>query len=113
MSAILLVGTWVYADSPAGDFLAMGTWLLGPRIGFEPGIIANGHGDGTGSIGRFCPGYASRWRRRGSRGGFTGSCPPQGFSSAMRSGGQKRALNSLRCGVLAGERSARAFPVSF
>jgi energy-coupling factor transport system permease protein len=40
MSAILLVGTWVYADSRAGDFLATGTWLLGPRIGFEPGMIA-------------------------------------------------------------------------
>jgi energy-coupling factor transport system permease protein len=40
MSAILLVGTWVYADSRAGDFLAAGTWLLGPRIGFEPGMIA-------------------------------------------------------------------------
>ena len=25
---------------PAWDFLAMGTWLLGPRIGFEPGMIA-------------------------------------------------------------------------
>ena len=40
MSAILLVGTWVYADSRPGDFLATGTWLLGPRIGFEPGMIA-------------------------------------------------------------------------
>jgi energy-coupling factor transport system permease protein len=40
MSAILLVGTWVYADSCAGDFLATGSWLLGPRIGFEPGMIA-------------------------------------------------------------------------
>jgi energy-coupling factor transport system permease protein len=40
MSVILLVGTWVYADSRAGDFLATGTWLLGSRIGFEPGMIA-------------------------------------------------------------------------
>ncbi|MFZ1128570.1 hypothetical protein [Methanoregula sp.] len=40
MSAILLIGTWAYADSRAGDFLATGTWLLGPRIGFEPGMIA-------------------------------------------------------------------------
>jgi len=40
MSAILLIGTWVYTDSRPGDFLATGTWLAGPRIGFESGMIA-------------------------------------------------------------------------
>jgi energy-coupling factor transport system permease protein len=40
MTAILLVGTWVYADSFPGDFLAVGTWLFGTRIGFELGMIA-------------------------------------------------------------------------
>ena len=40
MAAILLVGTWVYADSRPGDFLASGTWLCGTRIGFELGMIA-------------------------------------------------------------------------
>lgn len=40
MTAILLVGTWVYADSLPGDFLATGTWLCGTRMGFELGMIA-------------------------------------------------------------------------
>ena len=40
MIAILLVGTWVYAESAAEDFLAVGTWCLGTRIGFEVGMIA-------------------------------------------------------------------------
>ncbi len=40
MTTILLVGTWVYADSCASDFLAAGTWLLGTRVGFELGMIA-------------------------------------------------------------------------
>lgn len=40
MTAILLVGTWLYADSLPGDFPALGTWLLGPKRGFELGMIA-------------------------------------------------------------------------
>ncbi|MDD4483977.1 MAG: hypothetical protein PHD55_06400 [Methanoregula sp.] len=40
MTAILLVGTWLYADSSPGDFPALGTWLLGPKRGFELGMIA-------------------------------------------------------------------------
>jgi len=40
MTAILLVGAWVYADSRPGDFLAAGTWLLGTRAGFELGMVA-------------------------------------------------------------------------
>jgi len=40
MSAILLVGAWVYNDSRPGDFLATGTWLCGRRAGFELGMTA-------------------------------------------------------------------------
>lgn len=40
MIAILLVGTWVYSESAAGDFISVGTWCLGTRIGFEVGMIA-------------------------------------------------------------------------
>ena len=40
MTVILLVGTWLYADSLPGDFPALGTWLLGPKRGFELGMIA-------------------------------------------------------------------------
>ena len=40
MTAILLVGTWLYADSLPGDFPALGTWLLGQKTGFELGMIA-------------------------------------------------------------------------
>jgi len=40
MTAILLVGTWLYAESCTGDFLSVGTWLFGTRIGFEAGMIA-------------------------------------------------------------------------
>jgi hypothetical protein len=40
MTAILLIGTWLYADSVRGDFPALGTWLLGPKTGFELGMTA-------------------------------------------------------------------------
>lgn len=40
MTAILLVGAWVYADSRPGDYLATGVWLGGRRTGFELGMIA-------------------------------------------------------------------------
>lgn len=40
MMAILLVGAWLYADSSPGEFPALGTWLLGPKRGFELGMIA-------------------------------------------------------------------------
>ena len=40
MTAILLIGTWLYADSAPGDFPALGTWLLGPKTGFELGMTA-------------------------------------------------------------------------
>jgi len=40
MTALLLVGAWVYADSVPGDFLATGAWLGGRRTGFELGMTA-------------------------------------------------------------------------
>jgi energy-coupling factor transport system permease protein len=40
MTALLLVGAWLYAEYRPGDFLAVGTWLLGTRTGFEIGMIA-------------------------------------------------------------------------
>jgi hypothetical protein len=40
MTAILLIGTWMYADSVPGDFPALGTWILGPKTGFELGMTA-------------------------------------------------------------------------
>lgn len=40
MTVLLLIGAWLYAEYRPGDFLAVGTWLLGNRIGFELGMIA-------------------------------------------------------------------------
>jgi len=40
MAAILIIGSWVYSESCTGDFLSLGTWLLGKRTGFETGMIA-------------------------------------------------------------------------
>ncbi|HNX18132.1 MAG TPA: hypothetical protein PKM50_07375 [Methanoregula sp.] len=40
MAVILLVGSWVFSESCTGDFISLGTWLLGNRTGFETGMIA-------------------------------------------------------------------------
>src|SRR5512139_2307651 len=40
MSVILLIGAWVYAGYRQGEFLSLGTWLLGERTGFDLGMIA-------------------------------------------------------------------------
>ena len=40
MTAILLVGAWVYADSQPGDFLTTGVWMGGKKTGFELGMTA-------------------------------------------------------------------------
>jgi len=40
MTAVLLAGAWVYADSRPGDFLAAGAWSGGRRTGFEVGMTA-------------------------------------------------------------------------
>ena len=40
MCAILLVAVWVWSEQQTGDYLSFGVWLLGRRIGFEAGMIA-------------------------------------------------------------------------
>ncbi len=40
MTAILLVAAWAYADRQDGELLDVAVWLLGDRIGFEIGLIA-------------------------------------------------------------------------
>jgi len=41
MMVIFLVGSWVYAEQKSGEFLHLGVWLLGKRIGFELGMLAD------------------------------------------------------------------------
>jgi energy-coupling factor transport system permease protein len=40
MTVIILIGAWVYAGYRQGDFLRLGTWLLGKETGFDLGMIA-------------------------------------------------------------------------
>ena len=40
MTVIVLVGAWVYAGYHEGEFLRLGTWLLGKKTGFDLGMIA-------------------------------------------------------------------------
>ena len=40
MLVIILLGTWLLQEQKQGDFLNLGIWLLGPRTGFELGMIA-------------------------------------------------------------------------
>jgi energy-coupling factor transporter transmembrane protein EcfT len=40
MTVIILIGVWVYTGYRQGDFLRLGTWLLGREKGFELGMIA-------------------------------------------------------------------------
>jgi energy-coupling factor transport system permease protein len=41
MMVIVLVGSWIYAEQKSGEFLHLGVWLLGNRIGFELGMLAD------------------------------------------------------------------------
>jgi hypothetical protein len=41
MLVIILIGFWVYAGQKSGEFLRLGVWLLGDRIGFELGMLAD------------------------------------------------------------------------
>jgi len=41
MMVIFLVGSWIYAEQKSGEFLHLGVWLLGKRIGFELGMLAD------------------------------------------------------------------------
>ncbi len=40
MMVIILIGAWMYSRYRQGDFLGMGTWLLGKKNGFDLGMIA-------------------------------------------------------------------------
>ena len=40
MTVIILIGAWVYSGYRQGDFLRLGTWLLGKKNGFDLGMIA-------------------------------------------------------------------------
>ncbi len=41
MMVIVLIGSWIYAEQKSGEFLHLGVWLLGNRIGFELGMLAD------------------------------------------------------------------------
>jgi energy-coupling factor transport system permease protein len=41
MMVIVLIGFWVYAEQKSGEFLQLGVWLLGDRVGFELGMLAD------------------------------------------------------------------------
>jgi len=40
MTVIILIGAWVYSGYRQGEFIGLGTWLLGRKTGFELGMIA-------------------------------------------------------------------------
>jgi hypothetical protein len=40
MTVIILIGAWVYTGYRQGDFLRLGTWLLGKKTGFDLGLVA-------------------------------------------------------------------------
>jgi energy-coupling factor transporter transmembrane protein EcfT len=40
MTVIILIGAWVYSGYRQGDFLRLGTWLLGKKTGFDLGMVA-------------------------------------------------------------------------
>ncbi|MDK2890402.1 MAG: hypothetical protein PWR21_1034 [Methanoculleus sp.] len=40
MTALLLLATWVYAETEEGEVLGVAVWALGNRVGFEIGLIA-------------------------------------------------------------------------
>jgi hypothetical protein len=40
MTVILLIGAWVYSGYRQGEFLGLGTWLLGKKTGFDLGMVA-------------------------------------------------------------------------
>jgi energy-coupling factor transporter transmembrane protein EcfT len=40
MIVVIILGAWLFHEQQQGDFLNFGQWLLGDRIGFEMGMIA-------------------------------------------------------------------------
>ena len=41
MMVIILIGFWMYAEQKSGEFLKLGVWLMGNRVGFELGMLAD------------------------------------------------------------------------
>ena len=39
-SAILLIAAWIHAEHRPGEFLSVSVWLLGDRVGFDLGLVA-------------------------------------------------------------------------
>jgi hypothetical protein len=40
MTVVILIGAWVYSGYSEGEFLKLGTWLLGRKTGFDLGLVA-------------------------------------------------------------------------
>ena len=40
MTVIVLIGMWIFSEQKSGEFLAIGVWLFGDRLGFELGMVA-------------------------------------------------------------------------
>jgi hypothetical protein len=40
MTVVILIGAWVYSGYCQGEFLKLGTWMLGRKTGFDLGVVA-------------------------------------------------------------------------
>jgi hypothetical protein len=40
MTVIILIGMWVFGEQQSGEFLNIGVWLFGTRMGFDLGLVA-------------------------------------------------------------------------
>lgn len=40
MVAIVLIGFWLYSGQQSGEFLRLGVWLFGRKLGFDLGLLA-------------------------------------------------------------------------
>jgi len=40
MTVIVLMGMWIFGEQKSGEFLSIGVWLFGNRLGFELGMVA-------------------------------------------------------------------------
>jgi energy-coupling factor transport system permease protein len=40
MTVIILIGMWVFEEQQSGEFLAISVWLVGTRMGFDLGMVA-------------------------------------------------------------------------
>ncbi|MDD4137351.1 MAG: hypothetical protein PHT99_05585 [Methanoregula sp.] len=41
MMVMVFIGFWMFAEQKSGEFLRFGVWLLGDRLGFELGMLAD------------------------------------------------------------------------